>query len=126
MLTPVGSPVFRRAALVELLALAVAFSGCTPPASAMNLGPPVVLEKADFSTPQSAVKTYIAFTSYAYRLARSDVASRAATPWESVRVDSYIELNRLKDRGIEQQLTSAAPWSVSKESTRTLLAFTEQ
>lgn len=125
MLIPTRSPILQRARLVVVLALAVVSAGCTVSAPPVALGPAVVPGKADLSTPQAAVKTYIAYTDYAYRLANSDEASKAATPYEGVRVDSYIELNREKDRGIEQLPLSAQSRSVSREGTHTLLAFTE-
>ncbi|MDO8986671.1 MAG: hypothetical protein Q7V14_00405 [Coriobacteriia bacterium] len=62
--------------------------------------------KYDLSTPESAVRSYLAAIAFAYRTGDSEVASATMTPWEGVRVDSYIELNRQQGRGIEQKLTA--------------------
>ncbi|MBU4555737.1 MAG: hypothetical protein KJ747_02560 [Actinobacteria bacterium] len=60
----------------------------------------------DLSTPESAVRSYLAAISFAYRTGNSEAASATMTAWEGVRVDSYIELNRQQSRGIEQTLTA--------------------
>jgi hypothetical protein len=92
----------------------------------MKIVPPVLPGTLDLSSPKAAVRTYVAYTDLAYRMANSDLASRAASPYEGVRVDSYIELNREKDRGIEQSLVKSTLRSESTEGTHTLLAFSEE
>lgn len=60
----------------------------------------------DLSTPESAVRSYLAAISFAYRTGNSEDASAAMTPYEGVRVDSYIQLNVQEGRAIEQTLTA--------------------
>ncbi|HEY3317514.1 MAG TPA: hypothetical protein VGK50_03720 [Coriobacteriia bacterium] len=116
----------RLSSISALVILAIVLPACSSASGGVELAPPVLPGKADFSTPQAAVRTYVEYTDYAYRMANSDIASPAATPYEGVRVDSYIQLNREKDRGIEQRLVSFTERSVSKEGTRTLLAASEE
>jgi len=99
-------------------ALAVALSvmlltGCSPSTtpgetgeSTSTVGVPVVPTSVDQSTPEAAVRSYLNGISYAYRIGDSDVASQTMTPFEYVRVDSYIEKNRQEGKGIEQTLTA--------------------
>jgi hypothetical protein len=133
MFTSHGSPLGRRPAGILLVlavaAVALLLASCSSAPVAgggAKLAPPVTPAKADFSTPEASVRTYLDYTSFAYRMVNSDVASRAATPYEGVRVDSYIELNREKSRGMEQQLVGFNPRGLSKDGTRTVLAATEQ
>lgn len=117
-----------RALILIVCASALALVACSPTSgpATMSLAPPVLPHKADLSTPEAAVRTYLDFTSFAYRMANSDVASRAASPWEGVRVDSYIELNREKDRGIEQMLVRFDERSQSREGTRVVVSAHEE
>jgi hypothetical protein len=67
--------------------------------------------------------TYIAWTNYAYRMANSQVATSVMGPFEHVRVDSYIQLNREQKRGIEQELLSFDIKSLTtRDGTATLAA----
>lgn len=116
----------RCLSLVLPLLVASLLAGCGPRTSGTKLAPPVVPEKADFRAPEAAVRTYLDYTSFAYRMANSDLASRAATPYEGVRVDSYVELNRQQDQGIEQQLVKFTKRSESEEGTRALFAASEE
>jgi hypothetical protein len=106
--------------------MALALSACTPAPNSTQLAAPVLPRAADHSTPQAAVRTYLDFVTLAYRMANSDVASPALSPWEGVRIDSYIQLNRQQDRGIEQQLVKFTVRSESRDGTRTLLAASEE
>lgn len=67
-------------------------------------GPPGAPPPLVLSDPRASVMTYIAWVNRAYRLADSQVATAAMDPYEHVRVDSYIQLNREKGRAIEQEL----------------------
>lgn len=78
------------------------------------------------ATPQSAVQTYLAWTSYAYRIGESSVASFALGPDEDVRVDSYIQYNLEKSRLIDQTLTSISFGKASVGSTSTLVPTQEK
>ena len=79
----------------------------------------------DFTTPLAAVKSYLAWTSYAYRIGNSDVATMAFSPTEEVRVNSYVQLNKQKSRLIEQKLVVFVPGRVSVEGTRAVLPAKE-
>jgi hypothetical protein len=67
--------------------------------------PPAPPTKWDLTTPEKAVRSYLAWTSYSYRMANSDLGTPTMEPTETVRVDSYIQLNREQGKGIDQKLT---------------------
>ncbi|TLM73196.1 MAG: hypothetical protein FDZ70_07835 [Actinobacteria bacterium] len=60
----------------------------------------------DLRTPESAVRSYLDWVSYAYATAVSDSASLTADSYEMVRVDSYIQLNREQSQCLYQRLES--------------------
>ena len=96
------------AILVAVLVVAVSLTACTGATdSEVPQGPAGATQPdpADLTTPEAAVVSYLDWVSYAYLLSDSSVATQTMTPWEEVRVDSYIELNRQQGRGIEQSLT---------------------
>ena len=70
------------------------------------------------ATPESAVRSYLAWTSYAYRIGDSRVATDTMTGGEGVRVDAYIQLNLQKYQLIDQELASIAFGKPSIEGTR--------
>ncbi len=77
------------------------------------------------NTPEAAVRSYLAWTSYAYRIAQSDVATPTMTPYEEVRVDAYIQYNIQKKRLIDQTLDSIVFGKPSVGATSTLLPVKE-
>ena len=77
------------------------------------------------STPESAVRSYIDWTSYAYRIASSDVATPTMGAKLAVRVDSYTQYNLEKSRVIDQTLKSIIFGTPSVGSTSTLLPAKE-
>jgi len=79
----------------------------------------------DLSTPESSVASYLDWVSFSYKMANSEIALGTMTPDEAVRVDSYIQLNREKDRVIEQQLLAFTVRSASMEETSAVVAATE-
>lgn len=86
-------------------------------------GPPIVPAPPDLTSPRSAVRSYIDWTSLSYRMANSELSTRVADPWEHVRVDSYIQLNREQNRAIEQTLVAFRVVSLStRDGTATLAA----
>jgi hypothetical protein len=104
---------------------ALAGPGATPPVA--KVGPPQVPARWDLSTPRSAVRSYLDWTSFAYRMANSEIASVPADPYELVRVDSYIELNRQQgEKGIDQTLTAFRVVRESKEGTQVLVVAREE
>lgn len=76
-------------------------------------------------TPESAVRSYLDWTAYAYRIARSDVATPTMTPYEEVRVDSYVQYNIQKSRIIDQTLESITFGKPSVGTTSTLVPVKE-
>jgi len=69
-----------------------------------TVGAPVVPERYDQSSPETAVRSYLDGISYSYRVGDSEAASQTMTPFEWVRVDAYIEKNRQEGKAIEQRL----------------------
>jgi hypothetical protein len=115
-----------------VLALAVAavllLAACATPVAGGDQGPvppaPPAAPKLD--TPGSAVRSYLDWTSLAYRMANSDLASATCTPEWGVHVDSYIQLNRENGaKAIEQRLTRFEQRSESVEGTKAVVAATE-
>lgn len=107
--------------LIALLVVGLAVGGCTakkpredtaqrseeltpgefpetnPPAA--KTPPPPMLRN-----PKTSVYSYLLWISYAYRILNSDVATMAFSPYEEVRVNSYVELNRQEGKAIDQRL----------------------
>ena len=72
-------------------------------------------------SPRTAVHSYLLWVSYAYRVLNSDVASRTFSPFEEVRVNSYVMYNLQEGRAIDQRLLASKlkAWE-SKGSTATV------
>ena len=79
--------------------------------------PPPMLTK-----PESSVYSYLLWISYAYRVLNSDVAVAAFSPYEEVRVSSYVEYNREQGRAIDQRLVGQIVRSVSSEGATSTVA----
>jgi len=73
------------------------------------------------TTPQSAVRSFLDWTSYAYRIATSDVATPTMGANQEVRVDSYVQYNLEKQRLLDESLTSITIGSPTAESTHTVV-----
>lgn len=86
---------------------------------------PVTPAPPDLSQPKTAVHSYLDWVSFSYRLANSEISSMTMTPWEGVRVDSYIQKNRQEGRGIDQRLTAFEIDGSSREGTRALVVTDE-
>jgi len=96
----------------------------TFPATTPNPGvqpPPPALKD-----PRTAVYSYQLWISYAYRVLRSDVASRTFDPYEEVRVDSYVQFNREKGRAIDQRLLVANLKSYETQGSTSTVALHEE
>ena len=74
------------------------------------------------STPESAVRSYLDWTSYAYRIATSDAATATMGPDEGARVDSYIQYN-LENKKLMKSISFGKP---SVGSTSTLVPTKER
>lgn len=79
----------------------------------------------DLSTPEKAVRSYLDWTTYAYRTAQSVLATQTMTANEEVRVDSYIQLNIQKGRILDQQLLSIEFSAPSAGTTNTTIPAVE-
>lgn len=98
----------KRLLLILSVALCAALllAGCARPEVAVEtVGEPRLPARVDRSTPEGAVRAYLDGISYAYRMANSSAATDTMTPYEHVRVDAYVELNRQEGRALEQELT---------------------
>jgi len=79
----------------------------------------------DLSTPETAVRSYLDWVSFSYRMANSDIPTATMTAEEAVRVDSYIQLNRMEGKGIEQSLDSIELVPVSQDASTAVVAAVE-
>jgi hypothetical protein len=103
--------------------------GMGGPAVDVNVSQEVLDAKpkpADHTTPESAVRSYLDWTSYAYRIGFSAVATSTMTPSEEVRVSAYTQLNLQKGRLIDQTLVSITFGESSVGTTNTLVPAKEQ
>ncbi|HZL04186.1 MAG TPA: hypothetical protein VFE45_01980 [Coriobacteriia bacterium] len=80
----------------------------------------------NLDTPEAAVRSYLDWVSYAYRVAESDVASATQSPHQVVRTDAYVQANLQEERLLDQVLTSITFGSASIEGTRAALPAQEQ
>jgi hypothetical protein len=108
-------------------ALSVAFAaGCGP--STVEIAPrPGSPAAPDLASPDAAVRSYLDWTSFSYRMANSELATLTCTPEWGVHIDSYIQLNRQEtQRGIDQLLTRFEKRSESVDGTRAVLVAYEE
>lgn len=75
--------------------------------------------------PQTAVYSYLLWISYAYRILNSDVASQTFSPYEEVRVNSYVQLNRQEQRAIDQRLLDVKVRDIQSGENTATVAVTE-
>lgn len=78
------------------------------------------------TTPEAAVRSYLAWTSYGYRIAQSKVAVPTMGSGEEVRVDSYVQYNIQKNRLIDQTLESIEFGKPAVKASRALLPAKEK
>jgi hypothetical protein len=78
------------------------------------------------TTPESAVRSYLDWTSYAYRIGQSTFATATMTTYEEVRVDSYVQYHIQKGQLLDQTLQSITFGTPSVGSTSTLVPAKEQ
>lgn len=78
------------------------------------------------STPESAVRSYVDWVSYAYRIGQSEVAEPTMTSYEEVRISSYVQYNIQKSRLLDQTLESIEFGTPSVEGTRAVLPAKEK
>ncbi len=76
---------------------------------------------AELRRPEAAVYSYLVWISYAYRVLNSKVADHVYTPWEEVRVNSYVQYNIQEGRAIDQRLVDfKVRTNEAKENTATV------
>jgi hypothetical protein len=92
--------------VIAALSFAVPVAACSPTDADDSVAEAVAPAPWDLSTPESAVRSYLEWVSFSYRMANSDIPTATLTPAEGVRVDSYIQLNRMDGKGIEQAIES--------------------
>ncbi len=115
-----------RLAMVSLaVLLGLAAFGCGGGQPAELVGEAVQPTPWDLSTPELAVRSYLDWVSFSYRMANSEIPTATMTPEEGVRVDSYIQLNRMEGNGIEQFLETFEVVSVSEEASSAVLTARE-
>ncbi|HEX9094017.1 MAG TPA: hypothetical protein VF902_08540 [Coriobacteriia bacterium] len=119
------------AALLVLMAAGLV-GGCgapgTPAETADANVPPAPTQPPPWSlgSPENAVISYLHWISLAYRVSNSEVASQTFTPYEEVRVNSYVQYNIQEGRAIDQVLTGLQVKSVqASEGTATVAAHEE-
>jgi hypothetical protein len=78
------------------------------------------------TTPESAVRSYLDWTSYAYRIGQSSFATATMSSYEEVRVDSYVQYNIQKSRLIDQTLKSITFGKANLEGARAIVPAKEQ
>ena len=115
-----GSEDATSGAVGAAMAGAVVDVNVTPEAFASKPQPWVL------TTPESAVRSYLGWTSYAYRIGSSTVATATMTMSQEVRVDSYTQLNLEKERVIDQKLTSITFGTPSIEGSRAVVSAKEE
>jgi hypothetical protein len=94
--------------IVAMVASVLVVSGCAGQSAAAREPRPSPPAPPDLNTPEAAVRSYLEWTTYAYRMANSDLATRTMSPAEEVRVDSYVENNKEQGQILDQRLTSIA------------------
>lgn len=87
---------------------------------------PVAPAPWDLTTPESSVRSYLDWVSFSYRMANSDIPTATMTPGEGVRVDSYIQLNRMEGKGLEQELQSIELTPISEDASSAVLTAREE
>lgn len=80
----------------------------------------------DQTNPLAATQSYLAWTTYAYRVGDSDVATMTFSASEEVRVNSYVQLNKTKSQLIDQKLLAFTPGRVSVEGAKAVVPAKEE
>jgi len=83
-------------------------------------------DSADLSTPESAVRSYLDWVSYSYRIADSSIATPTQTPYQIVRTDAYNQLQLQKQRLLDQRLSSVTFGKPSVKGTSATLTAQEK
>jgi len=98
------------------------------PTADVHIAPETLASKPkpwNLASPESAVRSYLDWTSYAFRIATSAVSAPTMTADEGVRVDSYVQYNLEKSRILDQNLISISFGTPSVAGTTTLVPTKE-
>lgn len=98
------------------------------PAVDVNITPEALASQPKpwvLTTPESAVRSYLDWTTYAYRIGQSQFATSTMTPYEEVRVDSFVQYNIQQSRLMDQTLDSITFGTASVGSTSALVPAKE-
>lgn len=95
------------------------------PGEAGAVADPVEPAPWDLATPEAAVRSYLEWVSFSYRMANSEIPTATMTPAELVRIDAYIQLNRTEGKGLEQTLESIETSVASEDATNAVVTARE-
>lgn len=110
----------------ETAAVGANMAGASVDVNVLDSAIAAMPKKWVLTTPESAVRSYLDWTAYAYRIGQSKYAVPTMTTYEEVRVDSYVQFNFQKKRLIDQTLDSITFGKQSMEATRVLLPAHEE
>ena len=83
-------------------------------------------EPWDLGTPETAVRSYLDWVSYAYRITESDAASATQSAYQLVRTDAYIQANLQEQRLLDQTLVSLEFGPASVEGSTAVIPAEEE
>ena len=115
---PLGRAVVALALVAASAGLAACSPAATPQQAVQGVEKPAPWNR---STPQNAIRSYLDWTSFAYRMVNSDVATQTMSADEEVRVNSFVELNKENNKIINQRLVAITFGKPSTEATKTLV-----
>ncbi|MDY0340103.1 MAG: hypothetical protein RBS17_02660 [Coriobacteriia bacterium] len=124
----------RMAVLGVVLGTLVFVVGACTPAVPEPVGTPGVdiaadpVEPApwDLTTPESAVRSYLDWMSFSYRVIDPEIPVATMTSGEALRVEGFIQRNWMNGKGLEQSLGSIEFTPISEESTSAVIAAYEE
>ncbi len=125
-----AGPLLLIALILGVLFAGALLTGCSGSGSGDLAGdtraPVTEPAPPDLGDPESAVRSYLEWISFAYVRMDAGVAAHAMSVFEEVRVDSYIQRNLQEQaRGIHQVPVDAAYRLVSLEETSAVVAGSE-
>ena len=94
-------------AIIILLVGAITWVMFFSPEPKRDMEDPVPLpQEMNLTSPEAAVRSYLAWVTYAYRTMNSEIATPTMTPDEASRISYYITANRSEDKILNQRLDS--------------------
>lgn len=80
----------------------------------------------NLGTPESAIRSYLDWVSYAYRITESEAASQTQSAYQLVRTDAYIQANLQEQRLLDQTLVSLTLGEPSIEGSTAVVPAEEE